>query len=371
MGTPDGLKCVWRSEVMSILISIVAFVIILVVLVIAHELGHFLTARARGVGIVEFGIGFPPKIWGIKRGETLYSINALPLGGFVKLAGEEDPKVSRSLAGKGYGTRILVLSAGSLMNILLPLVLFSIAFMIPHNVYMAPVTIDSVSAGSPAAIAGFQPGDTIISINGNQINNSSDMRRWIQLNLGKEIQVTLKQPDSSLKTVTVVPRWKPPQGQGATGIVIAASTQPPVTTRESQPFWKAIPMGITECYQTLVLFKNEIILWIAGATSPQVTGPVGMAQLTGEVVQGGFSPLLEFAAFISINLGIVNILPLPALDGGRIAFVLLEMIRRGKRVTPRTEGLIHLIGFALLIGLMVLVTFGDISNIIRTGSAIP
>src|SRR5450759_1843290 len=118
---------------MSVIIGIITFLIILIVLVVAHELGHFVTAKSRGVKVIEFGVGFPPRIWGIQHGETLYSINAMPLGGFVKLAGEEDPRVERSLASKGYGTRILVLAAGSTMNILLPIVLFSIAFMIPHD----------------------------------------------------------------------------------------------------------------------------------------------------------------------------------------------------------------------------------------------
>jgi regulator of sigma E protease len=145
----------------------------------------------------------------------------------------------------------------------------------------------------------------------------------------------------------------------------------PTIIKQSEPIWKAVPMGWTECGQTLVLFKNEIVRWIVGAASPQVTGPVGMAQLTGEVARAGISPLFEFAAFISINLGIVNILPLPALDGGRIAFVLLEMVRRGRRVSAKTEGLVHLIGFALLLALILVVTYGDISNIITTGSAIP
>ncbi len=355
---------------MSVLISIIAFIIILVILVVAHELGHFLTAKWRGVQVLEFGIGFPPRIWGIKRGETLYSINALPLGGFVKLAGEEDPSIARSLASKGYGTRILVLAAGSIMNILLPLVLFSIAFMIPHSMAYYPVSIESVAENSPAAIAGIRSGDTVLNINGNDIRNGSDLQRYIQLNLGKETTITVKHTDNTTQTVTLVPRWKPPAGQGATGIVIAPAENVSVVS-ESQPFWEAIPSGVTECYQTLVLFKNEIIHWIIGATTPQVTGPVGMTEMTGMVVQGGFSPLLEFAAFISINLGIVNILPLPALDGGRIAFVLLEMIRGGRRISAKTEGLIHAIGFMLLIGLMVLVTFGDISNLVTTGTAIP
>jgi len=242
--------------------------------------------------------------------------------------------------------------------------------MIPHSMAYYPVSIESVAENSPAAIAGIRSGDTVLNINGNDIRNGSDLQRYIQLNLGKETTITVKHTDNTTQTVTLVPRWKPPAGQGATGIVIAPAENVSVVS-ESQPFWEAIPSGVTECYQTLVLFKNEIIHWIIGATTPQVTGPVGMTEMTGMVVQGGFSPLLEFAAFISINLGIVNILPLPALDGGRIAFVLLEMIRGGRRISAKTEGLIHAIGFMLLIGLMVLVTFGDISNLVTTGTAIP
>lgn len=356
---------------MDLLVTIITFFIMLVVLVVAHEFGHFITAKSRGVQVVEFGIGFPPRIWGVRRGETLYSINALPLGGFVKLAGEEDPKVPRSLASKGYGTRILVLSAGSLMNILLPVILFMIAFMIPHNIYISPSVIESVSANSPAALAGVQPGDNLLEINGIRINNTADVQRYIQLGLGKQVSIKLQHADSSIETVSVDPRWKPPQGQGAVGIKLFQWPLPPKTLKESKPIWEAIPAGLNQCGQTLVLFKNEIVRWIIGATSPQVTGPVGMAEMTGEVVKEGISPLVQFAAFISINLGIVNILPLPALDGGRIAFVLLEMIRRGRRVSAKTEGIIHSIGFILLIGLILLVTFGDISNIIKTGSAMP
>jgi regulator of sigma E protease len=357
---------------MSIVVTIVAFVVMLVILVIAHELGHFITAKARGVGVIEFGIGFPPRIWGIKRGDTLYSINALPLGGFVKLAGEEDPKVVRSLASKGYGTRILVLGAGSLMNILLPLVLFTVAFMLPHNTFSAPIVIERVLPGSQAESKGVQAGDLIISINNISINNTADVQRLSMLNLGKQLDITVKHSDSTVETMVLKPQWKPPKGMGSTGLGIGyKASQPYIATREHQPIWKAIPLAFKECLETLVLFKNEIVRWIIGATSPQVTGPVGMAELTGEVAKAGISPVFEFAAFISINLGIVNILPLPALDGGRIAFVLLEMIRRGRRISPKTEGLVHLVGFVLLIALILVVTFGDIANIMTSGTAIP
>jgi regulator of sigma E protease len=355
---------------MSIVVTIVAFLIILVILVLAHELGHFLTAKARGVGVIEFGIGFPPRIWGIKRGDTMYSINALPLGGFVKLSGEEDPKAPRSLASKGYGTRILVLASGGVINILLPIILFSVAFMLPHTAVFAPVTIESVAAGSPAEAAGLLPGDILTSINGNKIENITDVQRYTQLNLGKDMEIAVTHADGTKETIDIVPRWKPPQGQGSMGIV-TKSAETPIITRQTEPFWRAVPLGVRECWQTLVLFKNEIVRWIIGATAPQVTGPVGMAELTGEVVRAGFSPLVEFAAFISINLGIVNLLPLPALDGGRIAFVLLEMVRGGRRVSPKVEGLVHLVGFALLITLILVVTYGDIVNITTTGSAIP
>jgi len=351
------------------LITIVAFLGVLVVLIIAHELGHFVTAKAFGVRVEEFGLGFPPRLLSVRRGETLYSLNAIPLGGFTKMAGEEDPKVPRSLASKGIGTRLLVLSAGSLMNFLLPLLLLSIVFMVPHDVVIGQVTVEKVAPSSPAARAGIRPGDTILSVNGKPVNNTGDVYRNIQLNLGKETTILVKHSDSTTENVHVIPRWKPPEGQGATGI--AVSTSNPTITSQHYPFWKAIPLGVTTCLESFVLFKNAIFSMIIGATPVEVTGPVGIAQLTGEMARAGIGPLLEFAAFLSINLALINIFPLPALDGGRIAFVLLEWVRRGKRVSPKTEGLVHLIGFAMLMSVMLLITYQDIIRIVSGESLIP
>jgi regulator of sigma E protease len=355
------------------IVTVVVFLAVLVVIILAHELGHFVTARARGVKVLEFGLGFPPRIYGIKRGETIYSINAIPLGGFCKMAGEEDPNVEGSLASKGPFSRLLVLSAGSLVNLLLPIVFFSLAAMIPHNLPSQPVLVKGVAEGSPAYTAGFIAGDAIISVNGRKVDNVSDLQRYIHLNLGKDIVITAKDSSGAIRNLNVIPRWNPPAGQGAIGIEIDVEYAMANTTniRTAEPFWRAIPAGARECADAFVLFKNEIINWLIGASKPQIVGPVGIAEITGQVVRSGFSPLLEWAAFISINLGIINILPLPALDGGRIAFVFLEVIRRGRRIKPRTEGLIHLAGFALLIGLMLLVTYRDIINIIVSGSAIP
>jgi len=356
-----------------LIITVLIFLGILALLILTHEAGHFASAKAFDIKVEEFGLGFPPRLFGVRRGETLYSLNAIPLGGFTKMAGEEDPKVKRSFAGKGIGTRLIVLSAGSIMNALLPIVLFSVAFMIPHNVVMEPTVVKIVNPGSPAAVAGIEPGDKLLGVNGKPANNFSEFQRYVQLNLGKEITILVEHSDSTREEVQLIPRWKPPENEGAIGIVLDVEFTLANRTIVSQhePFWKAIPMGASECVEVFVLFKNTVLTWVIGATAPQLTGPVGIAQLTGEVAKAGISPLLEFTGFISINLAIINLLPLPALDGGRIAFVLLEWVRRGKRVSPKTEGLVHLIGFATLMALILLITYQDIIRIITGGSLIP
>jgi regulator of sigma E protease len=351
------------------LITILAFLIVLAVLIIAHELGHFTTAKAFGVRVDEFGVGFPPRLLSIKRGETRYSLNAIPLGGFTKMAGEEDPKVPRSLASKGIGTRLLVLSAGSLMNALLPLLLFSIAFMVPHSLVTGQVLVKEVAPSSPAARAGIEAGDVILSVNESPVHNIGDLHRHIQLNLGKETTIAISHKDSTTEQVQLIPRWKPPEGEGATGIVVSMSN--PTIVSQHYPFWEAIPLGVKECVETFVLFKNAILSLFIGTESLQIGGPVAIAQITGEVAKAGISPLLEFAAFLSINLALINIFPLPALDGGRIVFVLLEWVRRGKRISPKTEGLIHSIGFVLLMAAILAITYQDIIRIISGESLIP
>ncbi|MFC1985278.1 site-2 protease family protein, partial [Chloroflexota bacterium] len=188
-------------------------------------------------------------------------------------------------------------------------------------------------------------------------------------NPGKEINMLVQHSDATKENIHVIPRWKPPQGEGATGIKIVTSDA--TLVRQHYPFWKAIPLGVGACIETFILFKNGIITMVIGATPVALAGPVGIAQLTGEVAKAGISPLLEFAAFLSINLAIINIFPLPALDGGRIAFVLLEGIRRGKRIAPKTEGLVHLIGFAMIMAFVAAITYQDIMRIISGDSLLP
>jgi regulator of sigma E protease len=353
----------------TIALTIVSFIGILILLVFAHEFGHFITAKLARVKVQEFGIGFPPRIVSFKRGETIYSINAIPLGGFTKMVGEEDPTLPGSLASKSIPIRVLVLSAGSLMNILLPILLFAISFMIPHDMILEKVQVEQVAANSPAQVAGIEPGDTIIEVNGHTIRNRGDVGYYVQLYLGSQVNILIQKDQLSPQEVSVKPRWNPPQGQGATGIVITAVDSK--TVHESEPIWKAVPSSIVHCWEILVLFRNEVVGWFIGGTPPQVTGPIGIAQITGEIAKAGISPLLEFAALISINLAIINLFPFPGLDGGRLIFVALEWIRRGKRISPKREGLVHLIGFAILLILILIVSYYDIAHIIQGDSILP
>jgi regulator of sigma E protease len=348
------------------ILTIVVGIIALSLLIIVHELGHFIAAKATGVQVEEFGIGFPPRLYGRKWGETIYSINWIPFGGFNKLAGEVDPSVPRGLARRSYGIRLLVLSGGIIMNLLLPFVLLSVAYMVPHDIVEGQVVVEEVSPDSPADMAGIKAGDTIISINDEPIENGSDLSRYIQLNLGNEIDVTIEHADATTETVTLTPRWRPPEGEGSVGV--SYRTADAVILSESYPPWEAIPLGTRSCIEALVLYKNGIIGLILGTIPFTPAGPVGIVQVTGEVAQSGISPVLELTAFISIAIAITQLIPFPALDGGRILFVLLEWVRRGKRVSPKTEGIIHSIGFLILLALLVLITYQDIARWISGGS---
>jgi len=344
-----------------VILTIVVGIVALSVLIIIHELGHFFAAKATGVPVEEFGIGFPPRVYGRKWRGTIYSINWIPFGGFNKIAGEVDPKVPKGLASRGYGVRLLVLSGGVIMNLLLPFVLLAVAYMVPHDIVSGQVMVAEVAPDSPAEMA-----DTLISIEGHEIKNGGDISRYIQLNLGKEISLVVGHADATTETVTLTPRWRPPEGEGAIGIMYR--TEDAVIVSESYPPWEAIPIGARSCIEALTLYKNGIAGMIMGTIPFTPAGPVGIVQVTGEVARSGISPVLELTAFISIAIAITQLIPFPALDGGRIVFVLLEWIRRGKRVSPKTEGIVHSIGFMLLLGLLVLITYQDIYRWITGGS---
>ncbi|MCH7523264.1 MAG: site-2 protease family protein [Chloroflexi bacterium] len=457
--------------------TILPFVGILVALIVIHELGHYFTAKLTGVKVLEAGIGYPPRVWGFTWRDTIYSINLLPLGGFVRLLGEEDPTDPQSLASKPRWIRLIVLASGSGMNFILPIFLFAAIFIIPRDVSVGLTQITSVVQDAPASQAepvilpdgldpdeatGLRAGDVIVAVNGNETRNPAEVGRQIRLNLGETITMTVRRaldtgevafidyrmearwstPDivhtvepgdtvSSVSSLLGIP-WQivlqaadieyrltegqqltipdadgtiayevqdtdtvalvarrlgvtreavrlaaglpdpealtPGQelriAQGPTGITIA-TWNPAFIETESFPPWEAVPKGLSEYGDTLVLFRNEVVSWFSGGSSPQFAGPVGIAQATGEIVdQSGWIALLELAALLSFNLGIINILPLPMLDGGRIAFVLLEIIRGGRRIAPEKEAIVHLVGLALIISLAVGITVLDVQRII-------
>jgi regulator of sigma E protease len=349
-------------------ITIIAGILVLSVLIIAHEFGHFIMAKATGCWVKEFGIGFPPRIWGKKFGDTIYSINWIPFGGFNAISGEVDPKEPRALAARSHAVRLLVLGGGMLMNLILPFILLAVAYMVPHDVMKGQVEIQEISPNSPAEQAGMLPGDIVLAVNGETINNLGDFSREVQLHLGARISIELLHADGTIETVSVVPRWKPPEGQGAVGTL--SQTINPEIVSESLPFWEAIPRGITSCWETLILYKNGIIGMIIGSVPFVPAGPVGIVQVTGEVAHAGISPLLELTAFISIAIAITQLIPFPSLDGSRMLFVVVEWARKGKRISPRVEGIIHSIGFMILIALMLLITYQDLARWITGGSLI-
>ena len=346
-----------------IALNILVFLLILGLLIFVHEGGHFAAAKLSGIKVEEFGMGFPPRLFSFKRGETVYSLNVVPLGGFCKLLGEEDPSEPRSFASKRPAVRFMALFAGPLMNAILPIVLLTIAFMVPRQVTVGDVLISEVAPNSPAAEAGIKTGDTIVAINGTPIQNTGDVIYDIHLKIGEKVTFELESADGSVRTVTLVPRWNPPAGEGSVGIAMTMTNTGNVS--QSYPFWEAVPKSFSSIGETFVLMRNEVTSWFVQKRAPEVTGPVGIFQLTGEVREAGPSYIIQFTGFLSLNLAIINLLPLPALDGGRIVFVLLEVVRRGKRVSPRTEGMVHMIGFAMLIALILVISYFDILRVIR------
>lgn len=437
--------------------ALLLFAIILAFLVVAHELGHYVVARLRGVQVLEFGVGLPPRVFGIERGGTVYSLNLLPLGGFVRMLGEDEatmPKDPRAFSKKGPYSRLAILGAGAGVNALLPILLLTAVLALPHQVATSDVVIAEVVEGAPAHAAGVRAGDIVRVADGREVDRSSVLQEAIHLRLGADSTWEVER-GSERFNVMLQPRIAPPPGQGATGIRIvnarvsvadvapgsaaarsglragdsllllrsesvlaqrlhqvlteagaeealaaalsdvpgagaqavilrdgaivtlpladaralsgAALLERPTESR-SQPLWVAFPNAFRELGDIMFAFRNEISRILAGASRLEVAGPVGIAQITGEVADAGLGPLITWTALLSINLAIFNLLPLPALDGGRMALVLLELARGGKRLAPERERLLHVLGFAMLMAVAVMISINDIRRLLSGGS---
>lgn len=344
-----------------------AIIGLIVFLILVHELGHFFAAKLSGVRVEEFGIGFPPRLLAFRRGETVYSLNSILFGGFVRLAGEDDPRIYRGLASKGILTRIFVLSSGCLMNALLPILLFTFSFMLPRDTIVGDVVIQEISPHSPAYIGGLLPGDRILEANNKPVRNYKDLLYEVRLSLGKPMSLLIEREGKSF-AVYLIPRLRHPPEEGPLGIKMILENERKI--RISHPPPQAFVKGLETIRDVLKLFVNEIRIWIAQRKAPEVGGPVAVAQLTGEVVKMGFSPFLSFIALISINLAIINLFPFPALDGGRLAFTIAEGITR-RRISPHKQRLIHFLGFITLLILLFIITYFDVLRLFRGERILP
>lgn len=454
------------------IIAVASFVPMLLLLVVVHELGHFWSARAFGIKVLEFGVGYPPRAFGIYTGKTetrltpgtvclnasmgeirpgqvvrvlsgenaegqlearfvelrrsgqarglmgslaglagfgrssrsgddagqpprrtlddvhsdeflrhegrvrevlpdqivladmIYTVNWLPLGGFVRLSGENNPAAPQSLARRGLGQRAIVLAAGSAMNAIFPIVAFAIMFMVPHTELVGgSAEITAVAPNSPAEAAGLLAGDRIVQVGDRSEVSPQDLPAEVRLAAGTEMTWVVER-DGQQRLAQVTPRVDPPPGQGAVGITFSVVGQEEV--RRIEPPWTAVGLGVTSTWDMITLMGREIRGWFGGGRGPELSGPIGIAQITGEVTrEGGIQGWVLVAILLSINLAVLNILPIPMLDGGRLLFVFIEWVRGGKRVPSDKEGLVHLIGFVALLALVIAISANDIMRLVR------
>ena len=423
---------------------------ILTFLIFVHELGHYTMARRAGVRVEEFGIGLPPRMWGVQRGDTLWSINWIPLGGFVRVLGEDGKDYSeRSMQAKTAGQRALFLGAGSIMNFITAFVLIAVLLAL-HGETESNLYITSVADASPALEAGLEAGDRVIAIDGENAHTTGDFRDATEANLGGTMEITVIRA-GQVETFSVLARESPPVGQGATGVTISDGVRADIIVRDvpagslaegnfeagdhivsiagteildrvsyevtisrhlgeateaivvrdgvetpivltlpadlgDEPealgagmiaevqfervgFLYAFPKAVVQFFDYIRLMFEGLIMILNGEVPlSQVAGPIGMGQLTSEVVQQssvpGWVAVLTITIILSLNLAILNLLPLPALDGGRLFFVAIEVLRRGKRVAPEKEGLVHMVGLVVLLTFMIAVAFVDIDRLI-------
>jgi regulator of sigma E protease len=342
--------------------TVLTFLAVLSVLVLAHELGHFVVAKRAGIKVQEFGFGYPPRLIGVTVGETTYSINLLPLGGFVRMLGENgNPGEAGSFASKSKRVRAAVLAAGSAMNLLLIPVLFSIGLMIGEPVPCADcntVEVYGIQAGSPAEAAGLRAEDVFVSLNGQPIQNTDDVRNAIRAAGDQPVSVVVER-DGEPVAMQVTPRVSGAEGQPTIGIQLGPEV---VTVR--YPIWEAIPKGIERTGDLIRVFFGGLGQMLSREAPADLAGPVGIAQMTGQAARAGWVYLLQFTAFLSLNLAVFNMFPIPGLDGARLAFVIIEGLR-GRRVNPQTEGVIHFIGLMLLLTLMAYVSVNDVRRLIQ------
>ncbi len=389
------------------MITFLIFLAVLAVLVLSHEFGHFIVARASGMKVYEFGFGFPPRvlglqwqkdangkkklklIWGKKKESfaydfesaapaeneseqgTVYSLNLIPLGGFVQIKGENgDEQGADSFGAKNFWKRAATLCAGVAMNIILAFILVSIGFMmgLPQSTDNLPIGVTvknrhleiiEAMAGKSAAVAGLQAGDTILSLDNLQNPTVAEMQNYIDAHKNQDINVVVNRDGTNIEK-KIHPFVYPDTGKGGIGVGLVE------VGLVSYPWYSALYYGfmMTGFYlkEIVVSFYTLIAgLFVGQAPGAALSGPVGIAVMTGQVARLGFSYLLNFTALLSLNLAVINILPIPALDGGRLLFLIINKIKR-KPMAQKYEQIAHSAGFAVLMLLVVVITAKDLGH---------
>lgn len=434
---------------------------VLAVLILVHEFGHYFAARRCGVKVEEFGIGIPPRLFGWTRNGVIWSINAIPFGGFVRVKGEDGENMEPdSMNAKPPLQRAFFLSAGAAMNILFAVLLMFLVLGVKGDLHSS-VYINGINPGSPAARAGWQAGDRIVKINGSSVETTTEVSNLTREYGDRQMTVTIERRGELIDTV-VVPRKNPPEGEGRVGVglvqenvgiiqvdqvaagstaeqagiqvgdqIVSVNDRPiedffslqteltrfngsdvPVIVRrgdallsttlsvpavgqnedvimavgmptmrqipvfEKIPWTQIIPRGFEESFNATKSMLQQIRTMLTDREAlSQVAGPIGMGQITSELVRESPLPtwyvLAQLSILLSLNLAVLNLLPLPALDGGRLFFVLIEFVRGGRKISPQKEGMVHFAGLVILIGLMFFIAFRDVDRIIGGHSLLP
>lgn len=351
------------------MLTVVSFLLVMSVLVFVHELGHFLVAKRNKIVVEEFGFGYPPRILKLfERDGTIYSINAIPFGGFVRMRGEDDPTLPGSFAAASKRARSATLLAGPGMNFALAVVLFASSAMLTGypDTSRPGAIVTGIEAGSPAEAAGLQIGDRIFAADNVSLPDTKALLDYTRQHLGQPVVYRIARPGASggsttTVELTIVPRVNPPREGAYLGIGIEMARRPAAVWEAA---WSGI-QGTAEVVALTFLVPATLIREGRPIDDARPTGPLGIAVFTGQVVErsrqvSSAVPILNFMALLSAALAITNLLPLPALDGGRLLFIAVELVR-GRRIDPAREGLVHLVGFGLLLFVVGLVTFQEIS----------
>jgi regulator of sigma E protease len=355
------------------IVTLIVFILILGLLIFVHEFGHFITAKRSGIKVEEFAFGFPPRIFAVKKGETEYALNLFPIGGYVKMLGEEedasanDKKNERSFAHQSVWTRSKVVVAGVLMNVVLAWLLIAIGFMvgmspvvtepekIPNATVIRAVGISAVAENSAAQAAGLKPGDHVLEFNGQIITTTEKLANLTKENKGQAFTLDIAR-NGNRQTVSGTLGTN----DGPLGVRLAED----VTVK--LPFFTAIFYSMWETIKAVGLIFVGILdffrqLFVTRQIPAEAAGPVGIFYYTKTVIDLGIGALLNFVAVLSINLAVINIMPIPALDGGRLLFILLEKFNHGRKVlNQKIENTAHAVGFFLLIILIISITVNDV-----------